>query len=77
VDKNFYPLGSCTMKYNPKLNEDMARLPALPTSTAARGNDGQGALAMMYQLQRWLAELSDEGRQPAPAAGRTANSRAS
>src|SRR5215207_6060739 len=27
IDKGFYPLGSCTMKYNPKLNEDMARLP--------------------------------------------------
>ena len=29
IDSNFYPLGSCTMKYNPKINEDMARLPGL------------------------------------------------
>src|SRR5512138_3765113 len=31
IDKGFYPLGSCTMKYNPKLNEDMARLPGFAT----------------------------------------------
>ncbi len=59
IDKNFYPLGSCTMKYNPRLNEDMARLPgfaglhpAQPTSQA------QGALALMWQLQHYLAEIS-------------------
>ena len=59
VDTGFYPLGSCTMKYNPKINEDMARLPGLaqihplqdPTTV-------QGALAIMYQLQEWLAEIS-------------------
>lgn len=32
IDNGFYPLGSCTMKYNPKINEDVARLPALPRS---------------------------------------------
>ncbi len=43
VDGGFYPLGSCTMKYNPKINEDTARLPgfALHPSTPARG-DGAG-----------------------------------
>ncbi|SRR5690554_77607 len=59
IDTGFYPLGSCTMKYNPKLNEDMARLPGFalahplqdPTAT-------QGALALMYTLQQWLAEIS-------------------
>jgi glycine dehydrogenase subunit 2 len=30
IDKDFYPLGSCTMKYNPRLNEDVARLPGTP-----------------------------------------------
>lgn len=33
VDNGFYPLGSCTMKYNPKVNEEMAALPGLPTCT--------------------------------------------
>jgi glycine dehydrogenase subunit 2 len=59
VDDGFYPLGSCTMKYNPKINEDTARLmgfanahPLQPIETV------QGALALMYQLQEWLKEIS-------------------
>jgi len=59
VDSGFYPLGSCTMKYNPKINEDTARLPGFtnlhpkqPIETA------QGALVLMYQLQEWLKEIS-------------------
>jgi glycine dehydrogenase subunit 2 len=36
VDTHFYPLGSCTMKYNPKLNEDMARLAGFARSSATR-----------------------------------------
>ena len=59
VDSGFYPLGSCTMKYNPKINEDTARLsgfanlhPMQPIETA------QGALVLMYQLQEWLKEIS-------------------
>ena len=36
VDNGFYPLGSCTMKYNPKINEETAALPALQTSTHCR-----------------------------------------
>jgi glycine dehydrogenase subunit 2 len=58
VDIGFYPLGSCTMKYNPKINEEAARLPGFaflhplqPIETA------QGALAMMYALQEWLKEI--------------------
>ena len=71
IDQGFYPLGSCTMKYNPKLNEDMARLPGFanihplqdPTSV-------QGALALMYELQNWLAEISGmKGVSLQPAAG--------
>jgi glycine dehydrogenase subunit 2 len=59
VDTEFYPLGSCTMKYNPKLHEDMARLPGfahlhpLVPETAA-----QGALALMHDLGAMLAEIA-------------------
>jgi glycine dehydrogenase subunit 2 len=59
IDTGFYPLGSCTMKYNPKLNEDMARLPgfAMLHPLADRAST-QGALYLMFALQGWLAELS-------------------
>lgn len=59
VDTGMYPLGSCTMKYNPKTNERQAALPGfaqahplLPTAFS------QGALAMMYHLERLLAEIT-------------------
>src|SRR5213594_5101920 len=59
VDTHFYPLGSCTMKYNPKINQDMARLagfarlhPLTPESAS------QGALRLMDELARDLAEVS-------------------
>jgi glycine dehydrogenase subunit 2 len=59
VDTHFYPLGSCTMKYNPKLNEDMARLPGFarlhPLAPAA---SSQGALALMHELSAMLAEIA-------------------
>lgn len=59
IDTGFYPLGSCTMKYNPKLNEDMARLPGLALlHPLAEEESAQGALALMYELQNWLAEIS-------------------
>lgn len=59
IDKGFYPLGSCTMKYNPKLNEDMARLPGFAQLHPLSDEEGsQGALALMYQLQKWLGEIS-------------------
>ncbi len=59
VDKGMYPLGSCTMKYNPKLNEDMARLPGFAGLHPYQSLDTvQGALELMYQLQEWLKELS-------------------
>jgi glycine dehydrogenase subunit 2 len=71
IDSGFYPLGSCTMKYNPKVNEDVARLPGFafihplqPIETV------QGALAMMYQMQEWLKEISGfEGMSLQPSAG--------
>lgn len=59
IDTGFYPLGSCTMKYNPKINEDVARLPGFAHLHPHTDPEGaQGALAMMYQLQEWLAEVS-------------------
>ncbi len=71
VDKAFYPLGSCTMKYNPKINEQIAALepfvllhPEQPESSA------QGALELMYDLQEYLLELSGfSGISLQPAAG--------
>src|SRR5260370_15377124 len=59
VDTGFYPLGSCTMKYNPKLNEDMAALPGFahihplqPDSTV------QGAIQLVYELEQYLAAIA-------------------
>ena len=59
IDAGLYPLGSCTMKHNPRLNERMARLPGFadihplqPISTV------QGALALMDELARWLKTLT-------------------
>ncbi|OHR66975.1 glycine dehydrogenase (aminomethyl-transferring) [Bacillus sp. HMSC76G11] len=59
IDNGFYPLGSCTMKYNPKINEDVARFegfsrihPYQPAETV------QGALKLLYELQEDLAEIT-------------------
>ncbi|NWF67472.1 MAG: aminomethyl-transferring glycine dehydrogenase subunit GcvPB [Chloroflexi bacterium] len=71
IDKGFYPLGSCTMKYNPKINEDMARLAGFAHLHPLADESGtQGALALMYELQNWLAEISGfKGTSLQPAAG--------
>ena len=71
VDTGFYPLGSCTMKYNPKLNERIAGRPEfIDTHPLQPLATVQGNLAVMYRLQRWLGEI---GGFPAvslqPAAG--------
>src|SRR5499425_3762200 len=59
VDTHFYPLGSCTMKYNPKINEDMARLPGFARlHPLAPEASAQGALQLMYELAQDLAEIS-------------------
>lgn len=59
IDTTFYPLGSCTMKYNPKLHEEAARLPGFAAAHPLQGEQlSQGALRLMYELQRDLAELS-------------------
>ena len=59
VDTGFYPLGSCTMKYNPKVNEAMCRLPGFTQLHPLQPVDSvQGALTLMYELQGFLAEIS-------------------
>lgn len=71
IDHGFFPLGSCTMKHNPRLNEKMARLPGFahihpmqPASTV------QGAFKVMHEVQNWLGELTGlPGVCLAPAAG--------
>jgi glycine dehydrogenase subunit 2 len=59
VDTGFYPLGSCTMKYNPKINEDTCRLPGfLFTHPLQPIETVQGNLALMFTMQEWLKEIS-------------------
>ena len=59
IDTQFYPLGSCTMKYNPKVNDEMAFLPGFaaihPLQPAATA---QGALELLYRLQEYLGEIT-------------------
>ena len=71
VDSGFYPLGSCTMKYNPKIDEDTCRLPGfLFTHPLQPIETVQGNLALMYQMQEWLKEISGfAGVTLQPAAG--------
>jgi glycine dehydrogenase subunit 2 len=58
VDTNFYPLGSCTMKYNPKLNEAAASFTGFTDlHPLAPDSDAQGALRLMWTLERTLASL--------------------
>jgi glycine dehydrogenase subunit 2 len=71
IDHGFFPLGSCTMKHNPRLNEKTARIsgfahvhPLQPISSV------QGALELMYELQHWLSELTGlPGACLSPSAG--------
>lgn len=59
VDTGFYPLGSCTMKYNPKINEDVANLPGFRNVHPYQSEDTvQGALEAMYDLSGKLSELT-------------------
>ncbi|MBD5244081.1 MAG: aminomethyl-transferring glycine dehydrogenase subunit GcvPB [Barnesiella sp.] len=58
VDTGFYPLGSCTMKYNPKINEEMASLPGFASlHPATPAQAAQGALEAYWTLQNALAEI--------------------
>ncbi len=56
VDDGLYPLGSCTMKYNPKINENAARLPGLANAHPAA--EHQGMWEMIHNLEQYLAEVS-------------------
>ena len=59
VDTGFYPLGSCTMKYNPKVNEELAALPGFTGLHPAQGEEfAQGALELYYNVQKTLSEIS-------------------
>jgi glycine dehydrogenase subunit 2 len=59
IDTTFYPLGSCTMKYNPKINEDAARLPGFAQIHPYQDESTvQGALELMDALQTYLTEIS-------------------
>ena len=71
IDSGFYPLGSCTMKYNPRINEDVARLPGfLHSHPLQDANTVQGNLALMYELQECLKEIAGfAGVSLQPAAG--------
>ena len=71
IDQGLYPLGSCTMKYNPKVNEDAARLAGFAQLHPLTDESGaQGALFLMHELQQWLGEISGfDGVSLSPAAG--------
>jgi glycine dehydrogenase subunit 2 len=59
IDSNFYPLGSCTMKYNPKRNERLAALPGLGLQHPFQEESTlQGLLAILYEMQVILAEIA-------------------
>jgi glycine dehydrogenase subunit 2 len=59
IDTGFYPLGSCTMKYNPRVNERVAALPGFRDLHPHQDEDGaQGALELMHELQDMLAEIT-------------------
>ncbi|MEM0058106.1 MAG: aminomethyl-transferring glycine dehydrogenase subunit GcvPB [Candidatus Bathyarchaeia archaeon] len=59
VDSGLYPLGSCTMKYNPKINEELASSPKLGMLHPYQDERTvQGILEILYRLERWLAEIT-------------------
>src|SRR5256714_13417873 len=59
IDLGMYPLGSCTMKYNPRLNEKVARLQGFANlHPLAPVEETQGALELIYELQQHLSEIT-------------------
>lgn len=59
IDTGFYPLGSCTMKHNPRLNEKAARFDGFANLHPMQSpKQAQGSLALMAELERWLCELT-------------------
>lgn len=71
VDLGLYPLGSCTMKYNPRVNEQLARLPGFAQAHPLQPVDSmQGFLQLCFELEQYLAEISGMDRVTLqPAAG--------
>lgn len=71
IDQGMYPLGSCTMKYNSRLNERVARIPGFAAlHPLANEADSQGALQVIYELEQHLAEITGlPGVSLQPAAG--------
>jgi glycine dehydrogenase subunit 2 len=72
VDVGFYPLGSCTMKYNPKIHEDIAKWPGFTALHPCGPVEfSQGSLRLMYELRQYLSEIfgmADFTLQPAAGA---------
>jgi glycine dehydrogenase subunit 2 len=59
IDTNFYPLGSCTMKYNPKRHERLAALPGMADLLPLQPEEScQGILALLWEMQNLLAEIA-------------------
>src|SRR5262245_17023660 len=59
IDTNFYPLGSCTMKYNPKRHERIASMPGFAGLHPLQNDDScQGMLQILFEMQEFLAEIS-------------------
>ena len=59
VDRDFYPLGSCTMKYNPKINDSLASLPGFANIHPHQSVENvQGALHIMYELEQMLLKIT-------------------
>ncbi|HYM81148.1 MAG TPA: aminomethyl-transferring glycine dehydrogenase subunit GcvPB [Candidatus Limnocylindria bacterium] len=71
IDKGLYPLGSCTMKHNPKINDEIASLPGLALAHPLADDDAnQGAIRVIWELQKALAEITGfAGVTTQPAAG--------
>ena len=71
LDAGFYPLGSCTMKYNPKINEKTSRLDGFANLHPLQSDDCiQGALELLYNLDKSLAEIAGMDKMSLnPAAG--------
>lgn len=71
VDSGFYPLGSCTMKYNPKVNEDIVRLPGFANLHPLQPEEiSQGALQLLHEMEQYLTEITGMDRMTLqPAAG--------
>ncbi|MGE5675599.1 MAG: aminomethyl-transferring glycine dehydrogenase subunit GcvPB [Mycobacterium leprae] len=71
VDVDFYPLGSCTMKYNPKVNEEVCRVPGFALTHPHQPSETvQGNLKMLHNMEEWLCEVTGMDRMTfQPAAG--------